>query len=76
METKRKIVSLSLSPKTFLLLTKISKKEEKTRSEVVKDLIRRYFLEKRWQEIFQWGGQTAKKFKIKSEADILRLIND
>jgi len=76
MLTKRKIVSLSLSPKTFFLLKKISEKQEKSRSEVIKDLIRRYYLEQRWQEIFTWGKQTAKKLKIKTEADILRLIND
>jgi metal-responsive CopG/Arc/MetJ family transcriptional regulator len=76
MLTKRKVVSLSLTPKSLSLLDRISKKEEKSRSAVVRDLIRSYFVEKDWDEIFNWGKETAKKFKIRSEADVLELIND
>lgn len=76
MNNKRKVVSLSLSPKALSFLDKISQKEERTRSEVMRGLIRDYFIEKKWEEIFRWGKQTAKKFKIRSEADVLKLIND
>jgi len=76
MPTQRKIVSLSLTPKTYNLLNRVSEKQEKTKSELVRNLIERYWLEKRWQKIFDWGEQTAEDLNIKSEADILRIIND
>jgi len=72
----RQVVSVSLSPKTLYLLNLICQREEKSRSQVIRELIRRYFAEKRWQKIFFWGEETARKFKIKSEEDVLKLIND
>lgn len=76
MEDKRQVVSISLPKKSLVILNKICQTEEKTRSEVIRGLIRKYLLEKEWQKIFAWGSKTAKKFKIKSEKDILRIIND
>jgi len=43
MAIKRKIFSISLPPKMGKELNKISKNEEKTRSEVVRDALRLYF---------------------------------
>lgn len=31
---------------------------------------------KKWQKIFSWGQETASKLNIKTEEDILKLIND
>ena len=76
MDSQRQIVSISLSKKSFYLLNQICKKEEKSRSEVVKNLIRSYVLKKEWNLIFDLGKKTKKKFKIKTEADILKMIND
>lgn len=73
---QRQVISLSLSPKALYLLDKICQKEDKSRSAAVRALIRQYAIEKKWQEIFNLGEKTAKKYKIRSEADILKLLND
>ena len=72
----RQVVSISLSPKTLYLLNLICQQEEKSRSQVVRELIKSYFAKKKWQQIFVWGEKTAEKFKIRTEKDILKLIND
>ena len=71
-----RVVSVSLAPAVYELLDKMVKKENKSRSELFKEMIRKYSEDKDWQEIYGWGEATARKFKITSEEDVLRLIDD
>lgn len=71
-----KVVSVSLTPEVYRLLEKIVKREKKSRSALFKEMIRKYSEDKRWEEIYAWGEATARKFKITSEEDVLRLIDD
>jgi len=47
-----------------------------SRSSFIARLIKDYQAERDWEEIYRLGRQTAKKFGIKSEADVLRILND
>ena len=76
MNQSRQVVSISLPQKSLMLLKNLSKKEEKSRSQLIREFINRYAQEEKWQQIFDWGEKTAKEFKIRSEADVLRLVND
>ena len=58
------------------LLEQVTRQTAKTRSEVIKDLLITYYQDKSWQQIFAWGKNTKEKFNIKSEKDILKVIND
>ena len=73
---KRKVVSLSLPEKYYKKLEKLSEEESKSRSQLVRDLIDKYEADEAWTEIFKWGEETQGKFNIKSEEDVLRIIND
>jgi len=73
---KTAVISISLPPEIFILLEKLRKETAKTRSDVVKDLLVSYANSKSWEEIFSWGRQTKQKMKIRSEEDILKIIND
>ena len=72
----RQVISVSLYKKYLKKLDQMTKKENKSRSQVVRELIERYETDKEWEQIRKWGRETAKKFNIKSEEDILRIIND
>jgi len=72
----RQVVSISLYKKYLKKLDKMSKKEDKSRSQLVRELIDKYETDKEWEQIREWGRETAKKFNIKSEEDVLRIIND
>lgn len=71
-----RVVSVSLAPAVYEMMEKIRKQENKSRSELFKEMIRRYNEDKRWENIYAWGEATARKFKITSEEDVLRLLND
>lgn len=70
------VISISLPPEVLSILEKLARKKAKTRSEVIRELLVTYYQDKSWEEIFTWGRETKEKFKIKSEEDIVKIIND
>lgn len=72
----RQVISISLYKKYLKKLDQMSKRESKSRSQLIRELIDRYEVETEWEQIRKWGRETAKKFNIKSEEDVLRIIND
>lgn len=70
------VISISLPPEILAILEQLTRKTSKTRSEIIKDLLVSYYQDKSWEQIFSWGRKTKEKFKIKSEEDILKIIND
>lgn len=71
-----KVVSISLPPNLYWKLEEIRREEDKSRSELIRFLLNKYEKERNWQKVFDWGKATAEKFNIKTEDDILRIIND
>jgi len=70
------VISISLPPEIMAILEQIARKTAKTRSEIIKELIVSYEKDKAWDQIFAWGRKTKEKFNIRSEEDILKIIND
>lgn len=70
------VISVSLPPEILAILEQISRKTAQTRSGVIKELLASYYQDKSWEQIFAWGRKTKEKFNIKSEEDILKIIND
>jgi len=70
------VVSVSLPQEFLLMLNQLAKQAAKTRSDIVRELLLGYYQNQCWNQLFSWGRQSKEKFKIQSEADILRLIND
>lgn len=70
------VISVSLPPEALAILEQVTKKSSKTRSEVIKELLILNYRNRSWDQIFTWGRQTKEKFNIKSEEDILKIIND
>lgn len=76
MQRNTAVISISLPPEILSILERLSKKTAKTRSEIIKELLVTYYQDESWEQIFTWGRKTKEKFNIKSEEDIVRLIND
>jgi len=70
------VISVSLPQEFLLILNQLTKKMAKTRSGVIKDLLLDYYQDQSWEQIFDWGRTTKEKFNIRSEEDIVKLIND
>jgi metal-responsive CopG/Arc/MetJ family transcriptional regulator len=70
------VISISLPPEVLTILEQLAQKTAKTRSEVIRELLVSHYRDRFWEQIFRWGRQTKEKFNIKSEEDILKIIND
>ena len=70
-----KILSLSLPPELLREAERVAKKEGRTKSELFREALRRYVLERRWTELRQYGAKRARKLGIKG-ADVERVIED
>ncbi len=71
--TQRVIVNISMPPEMAKSLNKIAKEENKTKSELLRELFRRYQWRKDWAEIRAYGSKIAKEMGIKSDEDVERI---
>ena len=75
MERNSKPVTITLSPKLYKLADRIAEEEGRTRSELVREALRKYAWERSWKKLQDLGSQKAKELGIKEE-DIERLIDE
>lgn len=62
-----------------LELYRITKAQDKSRSEIFKDMFKNYkesLAEREWRELYSFGDETAKKFKIKDEEELFKILNE
>lgn len=74
---KTKVINMSLPLPLYEDLDKVAKKQEVSRSEILKRALRSYLREEeRWQMIRKWGENQGKRLGIQSETDIERIIDE
>ena len=74
-----KVLSLSVSPEIALELESIVKTQAKSRSEIFKEMFKTYkeaLAEREWRELFSFGNETAKRFKIKDEEELFKILDE
>ena len=79
MSRKSKVLSLSVPPEIARELDDMAKTEDKSRSEIFKDMFRTYkesVAEREWRELFSFGKETAEKFRIKDEEELFRILDE
>ena len=59
-----KTISLSLPPEMAEKIKELMKKEGRTRSELIREALRRYIERQEWREILRYGRMKAKKMGI------------
>lgn len=75
---KSKVLSLSVPPEIARELDNMARTEDKSRSELFKDMFKTYkesVAEKEWRELFSFGKETAKRFKIKDEEELFKILD-
>jgi len=70
-----KVISLSLPPELLREAERIARKEGRTRSELFREALRRYILERRWEELKRYGAGKARKLGI-GEDEVERLVQE
>ena len=72
-----KIVNFSLQPEVYRQVDELAKQRKTSRSEVLREALKQYVAsERRWQQIREWGEETAKRLGIKNEDDVDRIIHE
>ena len=70
-----KILPISLPREMLDNVTQLAKKEHRTKSELVREALRRYIEDKEWETIRAYGAARAKARGI-TEADVDRIIHE
>lgn len=72
-----KVLSFSLPPETASKIESLAKSENRSRSELLREMVsvyERFQAETEWQELFAFGEETARRFKIKSEDELFKIL--
>ncbi|MFA6470528.1 MAG: ribbon-helix-helix protein, CopG family [Candidatus Latescibacterota bacterium] len=71
-----KLVTISLPPELLIKIEKLARKENRTRSELLRETVRQYLAREEWRELNIYARSAAVKAGIKTEKDIERLVNE
>ena len=70
-------INLSLPKRLLSQIDQQSKKEARSRSELIREATRSYLKRiSAWDEIFKYGRKKAKELGIKSEEDVYRMVQE
>ena len=70
-----KIVSITLPPAMVKQADKLARKENRTKSELVREALRRYIVQQEFKELQRYGVDQAKRQGLKP-SDVNRLIHE
>jgi CopG family transcriptional regulator / antitoxin EndoAI len=70
-----KVTSLSLPPKLLREAERLARREGRTKSELLREALRRYLADSRWRELLEFGRFQSRKLGIK-ESDVERLVQE
>ena len=70
-----KLISISILPQLLEEAEKLAKEENRTRSELFREAIRRYIEDKKWQKIYRYGALKAGEQGL-TEAQVERLVDE
>ncbi len=69
-------ITVSLPPELLRETERLAQAEARTRTDVIREALQDYLASRRWQRLRQWGAETADRLRLKTEADLQRLLDD
>lgn len=72
-------MTVSISPDELRAVERLARQENKSKSQLFRDMLARYEEEKQEQvleELLKYGEETAQRLGVKTEADIERLVHE
>jgi CopG family transcriptional regulator / antitoxin EndoAI len=70
-----KLITISILPELLRETEKVAKEENRTRSELIREALRRYIAAREWRRLQRYGIKKAKKLRLKEE-DVERLVDE
>lgn len=71
-----KLISISILPELLAEAERLAQEENRTRSELIREALRRYISEKKWQKLTHYARLKAAEAGIETEEDVQRLIDE
>lgn len=69
--------TVSLPPDFAAEVDRVAGEENRSRSELVREAFRQYIdRQKRWERIFRFGEEAARKADVKSDEDVARIVKE
>ena len=70
-----KILSLSLPPELLREAEALAKRERRTKSELLREALRRYIQEQEWRSLQRYGARRARRLGIR-ENEVERVVGE
>ena len=72
---KTKSFALNLAPEILSQVEELARKDNRTKTDILREAIKHYIEERKWKELREYGARQAAKLGIK-EKDVEGLIED
>lgn len=69
-----RLITISILPELLEKLNKLAKEESRTRSELLREAVRRYIEEKEYQDLARYARKEAERQGIRTETEIDRMV--
>ena len=71
-----KLISISIMPDFLREVEKVAKAENRTRSELIREALRRYIEDREWEKLSRYARIKSAETGIKTEEDIQRVVDE
>jgi len=71
-----KLISISIMPDFLREVEKVAKEENRTKSELIREALRRYIEDREWEKLTRYARIKSAETGIKTEEDIQRVVDD
>jgi CopG family transcriptional regulator/antitoxin EndoAI len=71
-----KLISFSIMPDFLREVEKVAREENRTKSELIREALRRYIEDREWEKLIRYARIKSAETGIKTEEDIQRVVDE
>ena len=71
-----KLISFSIMPDFLKEVEKIAKEENRTKSELIREALRRYIEDREWEKLTRYARRKSAETGIRTEEEIQRVVDE
>ena len=71
-----KLISFSILPDFLKRVEEVAKEENRTKSELIREALRRYIEDREWEKLTRYARQKSIEAGIKTEEDVQRVVDE
>jgi len=71
-----KLLTISIMPDFFKEVERIAKEENRTKSELIREALRRYIEDREWEKLTRYARLKSSETGVKTEEDIQQVVDE